>query len=112
VSHSVVNLQGTDSYFTAECRTLPTLMKLAGHERIDLLKIDIEGAEHRVLGSMLESAIRPVVICTEIDQPVSFRQLWSTLVRLRRGGYRLVAVDGWNLTLVRADALAQAAGSQ
>jgi FkbM family methyltransferase len=112
VSHSVVNPQGTDTYFTAECRTLRTLVNQCGHDRIDLLKIDIEGAEHRVLRSMLESSIRPVVVCTEIDQPVSLRQLWSTLIRLRRGGYRLVAVDGWNLTLVRADALARADRSQ
>ena len=48
VSHSAVNLQRTETYFEAEVRTLPTLMHELGHDRIDLLKLDIEGAEHGV----------------------------------------------------------------
>jgi FkbM family methyltransferase len=100
VSHSVVNLQRTDEYFEAGCRSIPSLMAELGHTRIDLLKIDIEGAEHAVIASTLRAGIRPRVICLEIDRPVSPRAFWMTMRRLAKGGYELIAVDRWNLTLL------------
>jgi FkbM family methyltransferase len=106
VSHSAVNLQGTDSYFEAEGRSLPTIMSEYGHANVDLLKIDIEGAEHTVIASMLSAGIRPIVVCVEIDQPVGPLRLWRTVLRILRSGYKLVAEDRWNLTFVLTDALA------
>ena len=105
VSHSAVNLQRTDTFFEAEVRSIPTLMGEFSHDRIDLLKLDIEGAEHRVIRSLLEAGIRPIVICLEIDQPVRPWTFWRTVRRIRRTGYTLVAVDHWNLTFARADVL-------
>jgi FkbM family methyltransferase len=105
VSHSVVNLQRTADYFVAPCRSLSSLMRELGHERIDLLKIDIEGAEHRVIRSMIPAGIRPTVLCMEIDQPVKPWTLWRTVRRIRSAGYTLVAVDSWNLTFLRTDAM-------
>ena len=86
VSHSVVNLQGTEEYFEAPCRSLGSLMRELGHDRIDLLKVDIEGAEHRVVRSMLESGIHPIVVCLEIDQPVRPWTFWGTVRRIGRLG--------------------------
>jgi FkbM family methyltransferase len=107
VSHSIVNLQRTDTYFEAPCRSLPSLMREFGHDHIDLVKLDIEGAEHRVVESMVASGILPAVLCMEIDQPVGARTLWRTVRRIRAAGYALVAVDGWNLTFLRADKMAR-----
>ena len=101
VSHSVVNLQRTKDFFDAPCRSLPSLMQELVHAGIDLLKLDIEGAEHEVVRSMLEREIRPTVVCIEIDQPVKPLAFWRTVRRIRRAGYALVAVDSWNLTFVR-----------
>ena len=103
VSHSAVNLQHTDTFFEAEVRSIPTLMRELGHDRIDLLKLDIEGAEHRVIRSLLDAGVRPIVICLEIDQPVRPWTFWRTVRRIRRAGYDLVAVDHWNLTFIRQD---------
>jgi len=103
VSHSIVNLQRTDTYFEAQCRSLDSLMRELGHDRIDLLKVDIEGAEHRVIRSMLGRGIRPTVVCTEIDQPVKAWTLWRTVQRIRSAGYDLVVVDRWNLTFIRRE---------
>ena len=105
VSHSIVNLQHTSDYFEAPVRSLPSVMHEFEHERIDLLKIDIEGAEHRVVASMLEAGIRPAVLCMEIDQPVRVRVFWQTVRRIRSAGYTLVAVDHWNLTFLRTEAM-------
>ena len=107
VSHSVVNLQRTDKYFEAPCRSLRTLMRELGHDRIDLLKIDIEGAEHRVVRSMLGSGIHPLVLCLEIDQPVRPWTFWTTVRRIKSAGYALVAVDHWNLTFIQHAAIAR-----
>ena len=107
VSHSVVNLQRTAEYFEAPCRSLPTLMRELGHDHIDLLKIDIEGAEHRVVRSMLESGIHPLVLCLEIDQPVRPWTFWMTVRRIKSAGYALVAVDHWNLTFIQHAAIAR-----
>ena len=79
-------------------------MRELGHDRIDLLKIDIEGAEHRVVRSMLAAGIRPTVLCLEIDQPVRPWTFWRTVRRIRVAGYDLVAVDHWNLTFLRSGA--------
>ncbi len=105
VSHSAVNLQRTETYFEAEVRTLPTLMRELGHGRIDLLKLDIEGAEHGVTASFLAAGIRPTVFCLEIDQPVRPWTFWRTVRRIRSADYTLVAVDGWNLTFMTKDEL-------
>ena len=106
VSHSVVNLQRTAEYFEAPVRSLLSVMSELGHRSIDLLKLDIEGAEHRVLAATLAAGIRPKVICTEIDQPVGALRFWSTIRRVRSAGYSLVAMAGWNFTFVRNDLIA------
>ena len=103
VSHSVVNLQRTGEWFEAPCRSVSSLMAELGHPSIDLLKVDIEGAEHAVIASVLEAGIRPRVVCFEVDQPVGPLRFVRTIRRVLKAGYDLVAVDGWNFTFVRQD---------
>jgi len=49
VSCSIVNLQGTADYFTAQCYTLADIMHKIGLDHIDILKLDIEGLEYQLL---------------------------------------------------------------
>jgi FkbM family methyltransferase len=100
VSHSIVNLQASTTYFEAPCRSVSSIMAELEHRSLDLLKLDIEGAEHAVIRATLEAGIRPLVLCTEIDRPVSPGAFWSTFRRVDAAGYRLVAVDRWNFTFV------------
>jgi FkbM family methyltransferase len=102
VSHSIPNLRGTTEFFEAECLSLRTIKRRLGHEDITLLKLDIEGAEHEVLSSMIEERILPAVLAVEFDQPMPLKQCLRSVDRLRAVGYRPVAVDRWNVTLVRA----------
>lgn len=106
VSHSALNLQKTDRYFEAPCLRLGEILRMLGHDRIDLLKIDIEGAEHAVIEDMLGQSIRPKVLCLEIDQPASAIRCIRTLARIRGAGYRLCAVDGWNYSFVYEQSVA------
>lgn len=107
VSHSVVNLQGTSTFFEAECRSPRSLMRELGQERIDLLKLDIEGAEHVVIDHLLDERILPSVLCIEFDYAARGKRRRAAVARLWRlseAGYRLAWHRDWNVTLVREDA--------
>ncbi len=100
VSHSVVNLQRTATFFEAECKRLSSLMEELGHDRLDLLKLDIEGAEYEVLDSLIEDGIEPSIICVEFDPPDPIRKNVSMVRKLKAYGYSLVSIDAWNYTFV------------
>ena len=101
VSHSIVNLQGTAEYFEAECTTVQLLTEKLGHDRVDLLKLDIEGAEFEVLASVLRDGPLPGTICVEFDQPSPMAAVRRTVSELRNAGYAPVAIERWNVTFCR-----------
>ncbi|HJT90692.1 MAG TPA: FkbM family methyltransferase [Mycobacterium sp.] len=101
VSHSVVNLQGTTDFFEAQCVSLADAMDALGHRRIDILKLDVEGAEYEVLNAMLAAALEVDVVCVEFDQPTPFAKTLRQIRDLRRSGYSPIAIEGWNLTFQR-----------
>lgn len=51
VSCSIVNLQGTSEYFWAEVLTLKDIIKMIGVNP-DIIKLDVEGEEYRVINGM------------------------------------------------------------
>jgi len=102
VSHSVLALQQTVSGFSAECWTVRHAMKSLGHDRITLLKLDIEGAEYEVLTSILRDGVLPSGICVEFHSTDNgWQEARDTLRKLRQAGFAVVAADlGMNYTLV------------
>lgn len=106
VSHSILNLQRTDHYFEAECRTVGTIMESLGHKDLTLLKLDIEGAEHKVIQSLLDEGIRPAVLCVEFDEGVVspdqdyMGPILDTVSRLKQYGYVMTKLESWNATFV------------
>jgi len=101
VSHSIVNLQKSRDYFTARVATVRALAEELGDTRIDIIKMDVEGAELRVIASLVEDGPMPAVMCVEFDQPQSFRHVVRAISALKGKGFRAVKIEGWNLTLVR-----------
>ena len=88
---------------TFPCTTLPALMQRLGVARVDLLKLDIEGFEYAVLDDLLARGLAVDQICVEYhhDQlPIPRAATLRSLLRLRRAGYRLVHVHGWDHTFV------------
>jgi FkbM family methyltransferase len=65
VSHSILNLQKTQKYFIGDVTKLSDLMIELNHDHLDLLKIDIEGAEYEVIKSIILDKIQIKVICVE-----------------------------------------------
>jgi FkbM family methyltransferase len=107
VSCSTVNLQKTDEYFTAKCLRLSSIMRQQGDISIDLLKIDIEGAEYAVIKDMVESSCLPRILLIEFDEvhtPLDSNageRISQHIGLLWRSGMRCVAIEGSNATFVR-----------
>lgn len=79
------------------CRTLSSLMEELGHDRIDVLKMDIEGAEYGVIHSLKADAALASRIDTILIEfhhwmpPFSMADTRSALAALAKLGYRI----GW-----------------
>lgn len=107
VSLSLVDRNATAKYMDLPVRRLSTIMADLGHSDIDLLKMDIEGAEAEVLRDVLNGPIRPRVLAVEFER---IEAPWETLSRIRqlkRHGYRPVAVEKNNITFVHAPGLGE-----
>lgn len=75
---------------------LTSILGELGHDRIDLLKMDIEGAEYEVLDSMLESGVKPAQLLVEFHHRFSgigLGETAATIARLRESEYRIFAIS-------------------
>lgn len=102
VSHSIKNLQKTDEWFEAQVMSLTSIMKSLQHTHVDLIKLDIEGAEIDVLPHAV--AARPKIIAVEFDEGYHHLDAqWKTRINaaiqhLVNNGYQCVARNGWDFT--------------
>jgi len=82
----------SESCITVPCRSVQSLMKERGWNSLDLLKMDIEGAEYAVIDSILRSNIVIRQICVEFHHGKGFtstrRETISAILRLRKAGFR------------------------
>lgn len=101
VSHSVTQRTGGEEYFTAQVKRVGNLMAELGDKRIDIIKMDIEGAELEVLDDLISEGPLPKVLCVEFDRPHLLRADLSRIRRLRAVGYLLEHVEWQNYTFVR-----------
>jgi FkbM family methyltransferase len=104
VSHSALNIQATERFIEAEVRTVATLMRQLGHDHLDLLKLDIEGAEMRVIDNMFADEIHPKVLCVEFDEPEGPLRTMKKIGRICNHGYQIAHVEKRNYTFVHSSA--------
>ena len=114
VSYSALNLQRTSARIQVRASTLESLVRELGITQLSVLKLDIEGAEHEVLRSMLLSSIRPDQLLVEFDEvnqpltPLFWVELLSTMRQLRDAGYDLVLREHANFVFIYRSAAVRA----
>lgn len=75
--------------------TLESAARKLGHERVDLLKMDIEGAEYVVLNGLLRSSFRPTQLLVEFHDRfpgIGKAKTAGMIDRLHDAGYRIFVV--------------------
>jgi FkbM family methyltransferase len=72
-------------------RSLRSLMDELGDERIDLLKLDIEGGEYQLLSALDLRALGVKVFATQLHHTGSVREAHALIARLGEQGYDPVA---------------------
>jgi FkbM family methyltransferase len=103
VSLSVTDRDRTGDFLDVDCDTLAGFRRRFGHDTVDLLKMDIEGAEAAVLEWLIASSERPAVIAVECER---YEPWWRTrrrLIALIQCGYTHVLGEGANHVFVRHD---------
>jgi FkbM family methyltransferase len=102
-SLSAANLQETNRWVEAPGRSLESLMAELGHDRVDLLKVDLEGSEYEVLEPEAVAAAGVRVLCVELHAVTPPRAALAFLESFRVAGFRPVHRELERFTLVRAD---------
>lgn len=81
------------------------IMNMFGHSHIDLIKLDIEGAECVVLEQMLDDGILPKYILVEFDllrmRKDVDKSTEKIIRRLLDYGYKILANESMNITFSR-----------
>lgn len=97
VSHTIFERSSTaERSISVPVRRLSTLMAELEHRTLDLLKMDIEGAEYAVLDDLLQSSIRPLQLVVEFHHDIhklGWERTRTTLERLREAGYVMIYVS-------------------
>jgi FkbM family methyltransferase len=103
----------TDDTITCQVRCPRTVMISLGHDRIDLLKMDIEGSEFGVIRQMLNENILPGQLLVEFHHRWDCFTLHDTrdlVAELQRVGYVIffVSETGNEFSFLRHDLIGRA----
>lgn len=102
VSQSLIDGMFGEHYDIIQVDSIKNIMKQNNHTNIDLLKLDIEGAENVVLENMLDDKIHPKYLCIEFDLLIKNKDPNNTtrniINRLLNSGYKILYNDNFNIT--------------
>jgi FkbM family methyltransferase len=108
ISHSISNLQQTNSYFEAQVERLSDIMHINHHERLDIVKLDIEGAEYEVIDSILQDNLFINVLCVEfhlLKNKGGFKLIQSTVSKLEKNNFLVIAKEGLDFTFLNKNSI-------
>lgn len=93
----------------APVKTLQSIMAELGHDRVDVLKLDIEGGEYDVIGDLLAGPALVGQLLVEFHhnfRTIPFAATADALRGLRAAGFRIFAISerGLEFSLLCADA--------
>lgn len=100
VSQTLIDNYYTDEYDIVKTITIDKIMNHFNHKKIDLLKLDIEGAENEVLYDMFLKKIFPTYLCIEFDLFIRKRdkiEFTKILKTIEENNYKLLKNDNYNI---------------
>jgi FkbM family methyltransferase len=102
VSFSATNLQRTANPITVPARRLEDILHEFGYDRAHLVKLDIEGAEYRVLPTLNLAKLDVRILCVEyhFDQH-GLSGVIQSIRSVEKRGFRVAHVDHTNVTFCR-----------
>ena len=103
VSLSVVDRFQTGVSLDIPVQTLQQTLTECGHDHIDLLKMDIEGAEVEVIQDLISLPSLPRVLAVEMERVESPLKTLKRIHYLKSIGYTPIAVERNNLTFLLKD---------
>lgn len=86
----------TDDFIDAPAYTIRTIMDKLGHEDVDLLKIDVEGAEYDILDSLQDVEFLPKQLLVEFHHRfpgIGKQRTAESIAALRGLGYKIFAIS-------------------
>jgi FkbM family methyltransferase len=106
VSQSLIEGMFSRNYDIVSVDTVKNIMNKFGHQHIDLLKLDIEGAEINVLEKMFNDNIFPNYLCVEFDLLLKKKDrlgLTNNLIDkiTKQYNYKILINDNFNITFER-----------
>ncbi|GAB3800474.1 hypothetical protein GCM10028819_25860 [Spirosoma humi] len=114
VSRSVYLFKESGDYLEAPVDRLSNLMKTLGHSSVDLVKLEIEGAEYTVIDTILEDKLDVKVILVEFDEvhnstdKLFHFRIKKSCDKLKKAGYVLVhSTESLKRAFVREDVYKQ-----
>jgi FkbM family methyltransferase len=97
VSHTILERpMDRGGVVVAPMKRLVTVVAALGHERIDVLKLDIEGAEYGVIEDLANGALRPGQVLVEFHHRfpgIGASRTHAAISRLRGIGYGVFSVS-------------------
>jgi len=97
ISHSIIEKTKTkDKAIKVHVKKLKTIMQELGHSHIDILKMDIEGAEYDVIEDIRLSNIRPKQLLVEFHHRfpnIGISKSKQAISNLRKMGYQLFSIS-------------------
>jgi len=105
VSGSLENISSNNQIEVA-CKNLKTICQELEINEIDILKMDIEGSEYRVVENMMKSKIFPRQILIEYHHFFDSFENKNTIESIElliNNGYELFHIDGYNYSFIKGD---------
>tara|TARA_Y100000389_G_scaffold204655_1_gene258626 strand:- start:16168 stop:18519 length:2352 start_codon:yes stop_codon:yes gene_type:complete len=100
VSQTLIEDMFTKEYDLVKTITIDKIMKIFNHKHIDLLKLDIEGAENTVLYDMFNKKIYPKYLCIEFDlfiKKKDSKEFNNILNTIYKNNYKLLNNENYNM---------------
>ncbi len=110
ISHSLTDYQNTSKYILVKVERLRDIMKKNGHDELDLLKLEIAGAEYPVIDSIIEDDLKIKTIIVQFDAVSyysgnkSLKKAYIAIKKLMKFGYKLAGISSrFHYLFVRND---------